>query len=118
MLNASSNFSDKPIPFPSLAVPSGLSLSPRARTLSQRSRSLVQDFAGLTGGTPVAGVEAAPLSRDWLGKKSREELEELLTEADRVIRERQTGASFSSVVGSEGGGLTRSWGSCRSRACR
>lgn len=99
MLNASSIPHNKPIPFPTSATPSAMSLSARARTLSQRSRSLVQDFAGLTGATPVAGMAPPPLSRDWLGKKSREELEELLTEADRVIRERQTGASFSVLLG-------------------
>lgn len=83
------------IPFPSKARSASVSsnsslpvatmlLSARARTLSARARLVDVGFA------PPA-QEAPPLNSQWLESKSREELEALLTEADRVIRERTRG---------------------------
>ncbi|KAI5478781.1 hypothetical protein MNV49_004607 [Pseudohyphozyma bogoriensis] len=60
-----------------------------SRTFSLRSHHEFPLGAARTSdSTTGEGSEDAPLERDWLGTKTREELEALLMSADRVIKER------------------------------
>ncbi|KAL8279296.1 hypothetical protein RQP46_008333 [Phenoliferia psychrophenolica] len=76
----------------SSSISSPIPVSARARTLSARARLIEIGFA-------ATAQEAPPLNSQWLQSKSREELEALLTEADRVIRERTRDLEAAASVG-------------------
>lgn len=79
--------------------PTSIFSEQRNRVLSARSRVVVQEYAGLSlvAGAGGAG-EGEGLSREWLRGQSREALEGLLSEADKVIRQGNTGESHSSIL--------------------
>lgn len=100
------------IPFPQSSPTT--SLRQHARTLSLRSaRKAVIEH---TGSPTTKGIDV-PLSQEWLLSQTRTDLEALLAEADKAIRERQRGQLVLSRV-TTSRPLT---GRCRSRtgcSCR
>lgn len=85
------------IPFPQSAPSSGLRQHARALSLRSARKAVIEH----TGSPTTKGIDVTELSKDWLLSQTREELESLLAEADKAIRERQRGP-YSSLVPQNG----------------
>lgn len=88
---STSSSSSSPVPFPS----SSTAMS-HVRTISNRSVKdalLLRSVDSWDGGSSLTSSSGVgpPLDTNWLGTKSREELEQILISADCVIRERERG---------------------------